>query len=350
MASTDELIRIARDAIGEGKSDTDWNVVPSEHAQMFEEKAPSLAKNLRGTRPKGLAEMYEEANDRAIKARDGFKKTASKTDIAVFGTASLGALLLIASGLQGLLGGFGPWAVRVIGLLGLISAGLAAMWLKQLRDGALCKRWTEERAKAEAKRLAYFKTVMEGASEAPLDQLLALEYTRRFLLDNQIDYFKDRGGQHDQAAGTALKNSTRAVFASSLFIAIAGFLSMWLPEVAGVAGVAGLGLIASAYAALTMSRSAVDQDREIASRYPAAEDQLKDRKLDVDIYRRRTASGDRRAVQEFFEPIFIALKADHQAFLSEAQQRELAIGDMGRRLDAAKEKPKEKPVNEADNG
>ena len=345
MSNAHELIRIAREAIGAGNSDTDWKIVPTEHAKMFGEKAPLLAENLRGSRPTGLAEMYEEWNDKAIKARDDFKNTVSKADIAVFCTASFGALLLIAGGLQVLLGYFGHWAVKVIGLLGVVSSCLAAMWLNQVRGGALSWKWAEMRAKAEAKRLAYFKTVMEGASEDPLDQLFALEYTRRFLLDNQIDYFNERGEQHENAASITLKNSTRAIFASSSFTAIAGALSMWEPELAVIAG---LGVIASAYAALAVSRSTVNQDRKNADRYLTAEYQLKERRLDLDTYRERTASEDNEAVQEFFEPIFITLEADHQAFLSEAEQRELAIGDMERRLDAAKAALKKNSTNEAD--
>jgi hypothetical protein len=46
MSNAHELIRIARDAMGEGNSDTDWKIVPTEHAEMFEEKAPLLAENL----------------------------------------------------------------------------------------------------------------------------------------------------------------------------------------------------------------------------------------------------------------------------------------------------------------
>jgi hypothetical protein len=346
MPNADEVICTARDAIGVGNSDTDWKIVPTEHAKIVEKKAPSLAENLRGSRSEGIAKMYEEWNAKAIKARDNFKNAVSKADLAVFCTASLGALLLVAGGLQVLLGGSGAWAVKAIGLLGVISSGLAVMWLNQVRGGGLSKRWAEERAKAEAKRLAYFKTVMEGALETPLDQLLALEYTRRFLLDNQIDYFKDRGGEHETAAGAALKTSTQAVFVSSSFTAIAGALSMWRPEFAVVAG---LGVVASAYAALAVSRSTVNQDRKNADRYLTAEYQLKEKRLDLDTYRKRAASGDNRAVQEFFEPIFVTLEADHQAFLSEAEQRELAIGDMEKRLDAAKETLKKKSATEADN-
>lgn len=334
MPNTNELMRTACDAIGAGNSDNDWKIVPTEHAEMFAEKAPSLAENLRGSRPTGIAQMYEELNTKAIEDRDNFKNTVNKADIAVFCTASLGALLLVSGGLQVLLGVSGPWVVKAIGLLGLISSSLAVMWLSQVQGGALSKRWAEERAKAEAKRLAYFKIVMEQASEAPLDQLLALEYTRRFLLDNQIDYFKERGGEHEKAASATLMTSTRAVFASSSFTLIAGALSMWRPEFTVVAAV---GVIASAYAALAVSRSAVNQDRKNADRYLASHDQLWERKLDLDTYRKKTASGEKGAVQEFFEPIFLILEADHRAFLSEADQRELAIGNMEKRLDAAKE-------------
>ena len=255
-------------------------------------------------------------------------------------------LLLVAGGLHEPLGKAGPWVVGAIGILGVIFGGLAAMWLNQVKGGDLAKKWSDERAKAEAKRLAYFKSIMEGASDESLEQLLVLEYTRRFLLDNQIDYFRDRGGQHESAAGIALKKSTQAVFVASTFTAVAGLLSMLVPQLAVIAG---LGVIASAYATLAVSRSAVNLDRKNADRYRVAEDQLKERKLDIDTYREKTASGDKGAVQEFFEPIFVTLEADHKGFLSDAEQRELAIGAMEKRLDAAKEALSKKSAVEADN-
>lgn len=346
MPNTKELIRAARDAIGEGNSDTDWKIVPTEHAELFADKAPSLAQTLRGSRPQGLAKMYEDLNDKAIKARDAFKDTARKADTAVFCTASLAALLLVGAGLQALLGRAGPWVVGAIGPLGVVSGGLAAMWLHQIKGGNLAKRWGDERAKAEAKRLAYFKAVMEGTPDEPSKQLLALEYTRRFLLDNQIDYFRDRGGQHESAAGIALRSSSRAVFVASTLTAVAGLLSMRAPQLAVIAG---LGVIASAYAALAVSKSDVNQDRKNADRYRHADDQLRERKLDIDTYCEKTVSGDKGAIQEFFEPIFVALEADHKGFLSDAEQRELAIGAMEKRLDAAKKALTEKPAGEVDN-
>lgn len=230
MSQAQEWIHTAQHVIGEGNSDTDWKIVPTEHAEWFETEAVPLAQNLRGSRPKGLAGMYEDCNDRAIKARDNFKKTVYRADTAIFCTASLAALLLVAGGFQASLGKVGPWAVGAIGLLGIISGGLATMWLHQVKGGTLAQKWANERAKAEAKRLAYFKAIMEASAESPFEQLLALEYTRRFLLDNQIDYFRDRGGQHEQAADSALQWSTRAVFVASTFTAIAGFFALLAPQ------------------------------------------------------------------------------------------------------------------------
>jgi hypothetical protein len=334
MPTAQELITAARVAIGDSRSDTDWRIVPTEHASELAAKGASLAANLRRSRCEGLAKMYEELNGKAVRSRDAFKRTVNRADTAVFCTASLAALLMVAGGLQEHLGDAGKWIVGAVGALGVVSAGLAAMWLNQVRGGELAKRWTSERAKAEAKRLGYFKAVMEGASDDPSDQLLALEYTRRFLLDNQIDFFRGCGDEHESAATVALHRSTLALFAASTFTAIAGLLSMLVPQLALTAG---LSVIASAYAALVLSRSAVNVDRKNADRYENAADRLEERRLDIDIYRERAASGDKAAVQQFFEPVFVTLESDHKGYLTDAEQREAAIGDMEQRLSVAKE-------------
>ena len=94
---------VARAAIGKGDPATDWKIVPTEHADMFADEAPPLARVLRGGRSTGLAQKYEDLNDKAVKARDNFKSTVRRANTAVFSTASLAALLLVAGGLQELL-------------------------------------------------------------------------------------------------------------------------------------------------------------------------------------------------------------------------------------------------------
>jgi xanthosine utilization system XapX-like protein len=334
MSNMKELIDEVRGVIGVGSADTDWKVIPTQHAEQFKPKAPTLAENLLAARPSGLAEEFEKLDSDAVKARDRFKKVVGRADYAVFFTASLAALLLVGAGIQDLLGEPGPRVVAGIGLLGVIAGGLAAMWLRQVKDGELARKWSCQRAKAEAKRLAYFKAVMMGAAQSPRDQLLALEYTRRFLLDNQIDYFRDRGSQHERAAATTLTRASWSVFFASTLTAIAGMLAVWKPQLALIAGV---GVMASAFATLVNSRTSVNLDRKNADQYRNTGDTLGERKLDIDTYRERAADGDKQAVQEFFEPIFVALAADHRLFLDNLEKREMAIGAMEKRLDAATE-------------
>lgn len=344
MSDARELIRNAALAIGQGDSDEDWKVAPTAHAEQFADKAPSLADNLLDSRPQGLAEMFEDQDAEAVRSRDKFKATVGKANFAIFLTASFGALLLVASGLQGQLGESGELVIRTVGVIGIVCSLLATMWLSQIKGGKLDEKWASDRARAEAKRLTYFKAILEGASDEPQDRLLALEYTRRFLLDNQIDYFKERGRQHESASGSALNLSTAAVFVASLMTATAGFLAFAGPHLAAIAG---LGVIATAFATLIASQSVVNLDRNNADRYRTAADHLMERKLHLDDYRKRIAAGDVGALQEYFDPVFVVLQADHKAFLSDSEQRELAIGGMEKRLDAAKGPLKKPPPENA---
>lgn len=335
MSSAKALIKEVCDVIGEGGSGTDWKVTPTKHAKEFEIKEPSLADNLGKSRSRQLAEQYESLNAEAVAARDEFRATVRKANAAVFVTASLGAVLLVATGLQDLLGErTGRCVVIGIGLLGVITGGLATMWLFQAKEGRLAQKWCNSRARAEAKRLAYFKSIMTGAAPDPRNQMLALEYTRRFLLDNQIEFFRRRGGQHDRAAASALRWASQSVFVASTLTASAGILSVANTHYALIASLA---VVASAFGALVAARSAVNLDRKNADQYRDTADKLEERKMDLDAYRERAAAGDGKAVQEFFEPIFVALEADLRNFLNDLDRRELAIGAMEKRLDAAAE-------------
>lgn len=333
MSNAQEMIRIARAAIGDGGNE-DWQIIPSEHARWFERAAPTLAHNLRRARPEGLARMFEEADREAVRASDVFKRTVRRADTAVFLAGSLGALLVVAIGIKDMVGETSTFIIGAIGVLGALASSLAAMWIGKARNGELAERWGNERANAEAKRLAFFKDVMAGATNTPLDKLLALEYTRRFLLDNQVKYLRERGREHERAAQMALDRSTASTFLASMLTAAGGLLAFVRPEY-GV--IAGLAAVASFLGTLFISRSEMNLDHKNADRYRVAADALAERRLDLDTFRSKVASGELTAVEDFFQPIFMALKADHQAFLTDAQQQDLAIGEMQGRLDAAKD-------------
>ena len=138
-------------------------------------------------------------------------------------TAIFGALLLICGSLSTELGESATFIVAAIGCAGVVTSGLATMWLTIVQSGHLATRWSRSRAEAEAKRLHFFKNVIEESDDNIDDQLLVFEYTRRYLLDNQISYFRERGMQHEDGADRALVSSTAAMFISSTITAIAGF-------------------------------------------------------------------------------------------------------------------------------
>ncbi len=332
-----ELMEKTKTIIGEGDPDYDWKIVPTQHADHYRESAPELATILKSTKVNGLATRYEEFNREAIEARDRFKSTIKKANGAIFITAVFGALLLLGTGVQKLFADWDQlttieWTIRVISILGILSSGLAYMWLRDVQGGRLLKDWRESRARAEAKRLVYFKEVMQGAQEEVKDQLLVMEYTRRFLLDNQLDYFKQRGEQHEERARKAYQTESRALFIASSITGIASVLALWQPTFAVIAG---LGVIATAYAAYARSGTEVNLDMVNADKYRKAEDLLWERKLDLDDFRQKVIQQEQGAVIAFFEPIFVLLEADHKSFLSDAEKQEAAIGEMEKRLKKA---------------
>ena len=180
------------------------------------------------------------------------------------------------------------------------------MWVNRAKNGDLANRWSSERANAEARRLAYFKDVMDGAKDEPFDKLLALEYTRRFLLDSQIKYFQARGRQHEVSAQEALNRSTYATVIASLLTAAGGAVAVIEPKYSVVAG---LGAVASYLSTLFISRSEMNLDRKNADRYRVAADQLAERRLDLDLYRTKVANGESEALADFYQPVFMALKS-----------------------------------------
>ncbi len=333
------LIKETRDVFGKSDPDRDWKIEPTVHRQQYAQSAPQLALLLERSNTLAYAQRYEDLNRKAIESRNKFKRIFSNANWSIFLTATLGALLLVGSGLSSLASDYLPesrlttfiWALSI---LGMVSSALATMWISQITGKKLSRQWASQRASAEAKRMAYFKTVLEEAEPDPKDQLLAFEYTRRYLLDNQLDYFLERGKQHKEAADRAAKVSSIALMLSSILTGMASIL-VAITGKPYYSVIAGLGVIATATAALAKERSRVHLDRINAERYQKAYDLLWERSLELDDYREQIAAGDPKAAIKFYEPIFVALEADHKQFLNDEEKREAAIGDMKKRLNAA---------------
>src|SRR5262249_8745229 len=186
---------------------------------------------------------------------------------AVFVTVCLSAALLV---LGPLMSGVAGKAFLVgLGSCGIVSGALGAMWLFRIREGKLLERWMTARASAETARLNYFDKVtgeqdVDKDATVPLP-LLQLEYFRRYQLEIERNYYRNRGRDHGAAASKMLTLSSVSVALGSLATGLGGFLGAavsprWV-------SIAGIGTIASALSTFASAREAVGQDRRNEERY-----------------------------------------------------------------------------------
>src|SRR5215472_6673423 len=94
LMERDELIKVAKEAIGEGRTD-DYVLDPKYHADSLTPKAPALARILRKSDFNVVVEQYERKDAEAKEAQRVFRKTANQANWAVFVTVCLSAALLV---------------------------------------------------------------------------------------------------------------------------------------------------------------------------------------------------------------------------------------------------------------
>jgi hypothetical protein len=335
MSETDKLIESVKEIIGEEDSRNDWRIKLQEHAALYENTAPSLVAIMKGSKLRGLAKAYATSDNEAIKAQNKFKSTVKKASLAAFLTSACGALLLVCAGLHILNKPVGLIIIVGTTAVGMTASVFATLWFNLIKGGGLNAEWVLRRSRAEKKRLDYFQTFLKMTPKNPEDQLFALEYTRRFLLENQITYFEGRGKEHKKAADKTLKKSLAAMLVASLITMLAGPLALlkgWLSAIAG------LGVIATAYGAFVNAISTVNLDKENAQRYTKCAWDLDDVLLEIDECRSKAAEGNPDSVVEFFQPVFKILEVDQLAFSSDGQRRDKKIDVMSGEHEAAAQK------------
>jgi hypothetical protein len=244
----EQLVRAARDAIGEGDSD-DHVIAPTKHAAQLGAEAAPWATILQRSEVSTVAREYEEKDREAGQAQLIFKKTATRANWAVFLAASFPTVLLMTAPLAVFsTGDMGKWLQLLLGACGLLSGVAASFWLSKIRAGKLLVRWMEARAGAETRRLRYFNLVTgfkgDGQKSSLPLPLLQTEYFRRYQLDVQRTYYKSRATAPEQVADRMLTLSALAVGLGSFATGMTGLLGsavnpQWI-------SIAGLGAIAAA--------------------------------------------------------------------------------------------------------
>jgi hypothetical protein len=122
--------------IGSASPD-DYGLSPVEHAEQLRTSAPKLAALLTSSAPVELARQYAEADTEALVAERTFKRSVSRANRAVLGTATVSALLMAVALLADSLGGLAQTALIVLALAGVATGGIASMSLFRVKEGRL---------------------------------------------------------------------------------------------------------------------------------------------------------------------------------------------------------------------
>jgi uncharacterized membrane protein HdeD (DUF308 family) len=305
-------------------------LAPTLHAEALAGPAPALARLLRTAKMETLARQYERLDRQADTAQKKFKRAMTWANRALLLTTILGAAIMVVAILAP------SWAKLsvIIGLVAVVSGGLASMSLFSVREGNLLEGWMSARAQAETTRLLYFSTLAQGdddgTSDPPLG-LLKLEYFRRHQLDVQIAYYAGRGEAHRRSADQTLLIGGLAVAAGAVAAGAAGVLAALDTRWAAAAA---LGVVGTAGAAFAATREAVNQDRRNAERYGRTLSALEILRGRLDEVRAGVVVGSQELLEEYVAAVHEQLSLEHREWLSGAESTRSAIGKLDETLGA----------------
>lgn len=316
--------------IGAG-SPGDYPLSPIEHAEHLKTSAPKLAALLTRSAPVGLAQQYADADAEALITERTFKRWVIRANWAVLATATVSALLMAVALLGGTLGGLTQTTLILLAVIGVTTGGVASMSLFRVKEGRLLEDWMTARARAEAKRLSYFRYIV-SLSEGPLDpelELLKLEYFRRYQLDLQLGYYKARRSGHRNSAERTLSISALSVLVAAVASGAAGVLGALSSEWAALGSLAVFGAALQAFAA---AREALNQDRRNAERYDNTAQALQGLRERLDDVRRGIAAGSTSVLGEYVGAVQDQLSLEHRQWLEGAENMQAAVARLEKAL------------------
>jgi hypothetical protein len=205
------------------------------------------------------------------------------------------------------------------------------MWLSRVREGRLLETWMTRRAAAETLRLKYFELVTQA--EGP--PLLALEYFRRYQLEVQLAYYRNRSREHKLEADKLLTRGSWAVLAGCVATGVAGLLGAVDPRWVAAAGVAAM---AAAFSALASAQEALGQDRRNAERYARTLEALEGLSARLDEVRSASAAGEREPLRQFVAAVHEQLSLEHRQWLGQRESTEASMARLEETLAAARSK------------
>jgi hypothetical protein len=326
----------AMTAIGADDPGADWQLAPQAHAAMLPAQAGALRRVLEQTRIREIAKEFEVADRLAVKEQKHYKSVALTRLYAGVTATIIGSTFVLP--MEMWIGKFTSVAAAVQ-YIALATSVLTLLHLIRARPFDV---WMKARARAEIARIDLFDEVLLGVDrDLQPDELpllpLQLEYFRRYQLDMQRRYYRDRGGQHARAAGQTTRWQIESIALSGVAgaVAVAAFFKLalqyglqppdWLkiltdpvkelPDWTNRAVLMG-GIIASVMFGASVSRSLMDLDERNASRYLTTADNLDFlAKRDLLAARAAAAAGEADKVKAFVDEIQRLVSSEHQEWL-----------------------------------
>jgi hypothetical protein len=312
----------AESIIGSPEPDKDWELTPGQHALLYQATAPGLAAVLGSPGLAAIAGSYVDKNKDAVDAQKSYKSAMGWANRLILAAAAAGAAMMAVQILWGTdtnpPGAGTNKVAALVTVLGFLSGALgsaAAGFLSWASGAGKLTEWMQQRAGAEAKRLAYFEAVVTPRANQPADiplNLLRLYYFRRYLLLNQLHYFETQGTRHRRAAdGTLMLAAAAATFASlAAFVAGGGSAD---PKMVAFGA---LGVFAAALSSFASNRETISQDRRNGERYRSSKEALRELEGRFSDIREEVEKGNAQAMLEYVKIVNDQLAADHRQWLA----------------------------------
>lgn len=323
----------------------DWELRPQSHARDLPASAAPLKRVLQRPDLEEIIDTFAVSGDAAQRAQKRYKLFMRLSALSSLGAMVLAAALLLAYA-QVSQSNLLPFLSAVQGGLLLLSFMFSLLVAYRRPFDA----WMRERATAEHLRISLFNRIIAAreandAGELPYLQL-KLEYFRRYHLDVQRKYYRERGQQHRNAVVRA----SILRWLGTLMIVVAGapvILRHFFPDLHTLMFEIGLldwardgdlqqrFLIAmsttgAALQGFLVASNLINQDERNAARYKSTSENLEAlASRPLDEARAAATAGDEQSVQTFAALVQEQISSEHREWVSlRAVAPNLSLGQL----------------------
>lgn len=323
----------------------DWELLPQNHARNLPASAGPLKRVLQRPDLEEIIDTFAVSGEAAKRAQQRYKLLMRLSALSSLGAMVIAAGLLLAYARVS--------ESNLLPVLSTLQGGL--LLLSFLFSLLVAYRrpfdvWMRERATAEHLRISLFNRIIAAREQNEGDELpyieLKLEYFRRFQLDVQRKYYRERGQQHRRA----VRRASILRWLGSIMILLAGLpvvLRLFLPESQPMMFEAELpqwardgdlqqrffiamSTTGAALQGFLVASNLINQDERNAARYGSTSENLEALATrPLDEARAAAETGDEQGVQTFAALIQEQISSEHREWVSlRAVAPNLSLGQL----------------------